>query len=124
MFMKMVVATLGCIGLAGCIMSPDGVVQNLERNTEALRGVNVCLLEYNSALVADGDDPCCRRENERNQCDMKMRCNDRSGGSCCIIYATANTQGGQGCCLYEGQQFGTTGSGNDREDECRRLLTE
>jgi hypothetical protein len=75
-----------------------------------------CLLSYNTAL--SGDDPCCYRLGGRNTCDQGIRCNDRSGSSCCTIYASEATQHGQRCCLYEG------GGGVDGADECATLLGE
>jgi len=73
-----------------------------------------CLLAYNTAL-ADGD-PCCYREGGANTCDTGVRCNERSGGGCCLIYGTENTSDGQRCCLY------ANGGAVDGADECARLL--
>ncbi|MEW5851751.1 MAG: hypothetical protein AB2A00_23380 [Myxococcota bacterium] len=111
--------------LVGTMLSCNASDPELElaRATQGLTGdTRACLLEYNTALVADGEDPCCRREGGVNQCNTETSCNERSGGSCCIIYATQHTRGGQGCCMYEGGGFGTTGAGANREQECRELL--
>ncbi len=108
--------------LTGC-MSPDGVAQQVDRRTEALRGEAVCLLEYNTALVPGNTDPCCKREGEENACDKKKPCNERSGGGCCVIYATQATAGGQGCCFYEDNGTAFTGPGVERTQECNELMT-
>lgn len=77
---------------------------------------STCLLSYNSALVASDADVCCFRKGESNLCDESIQCNARSGGSCCLIYATANTSQGARCCLYE------DGSLGDGAAECQTLL--
>jgi hypothetical protein len=75
-----------------------------------------CLLEYNTALVSEGADPCCYRKGGRNTCDAKIQCNVRSGEGCCLIYGTEATKDGQRCCLY------ADGSDNDGAGECAELL--
>jgi hypothetical protein len=73
-----------------------------------------CLLSYNTALVS-GDD-CCYRKGAANTCDTRIKCNDRSGAGCCLIYGTENTSNGQRCCLY------ADGGNVDGAEECDQLL--
>jgi hypothetical protein len=73
-----------------------------------------CLLSYNTALVS-GDD-CCYRKGAANTCDTGIKCNDRSGAGCCLIYGTENTSHGQRCCLY------ANGGNVDGAEECDQLL--
>jgi hypothetical protein len=84
--------------------------------------VGVCVLEYNSALVAQGADPCCAWVGGPNNCDANVACNGTSGSNCCLIYATDATVGNMGCCLYENGSTPTTGPGADRREECGGLL--
>lgn len=76
-----------------------------------------CLLEYNSALVDSGADTCCYYQGQQNSCNTAVQCNEISGGYCCLIYGTGNTEGGGRCCLYEGGRFG------DGATECNDLLS-
>jgi hypothetical protein len=73
-----------------------------------------CLLSYNTALASG--DPCCYRQGGRNTCAEDVRCNERSGGSCCTLYASDSTRYGQRCCRYEG------GGRVDGAEECAALL--
>jgi len=75
-----------------------------------------CLLSYNTALVAEGADDCCYRKGGPNTCNTTIKCNERSGGGCCLIYGTENTTDGGRCCLYAG------GGHVDGAEECAQLL--
>jgi hypothetical protein len=92
---------------AGCPSYPD----SSDPTTSA---GGACLLSYNTALV-DGD-PCCYRQGGKNQCDIGVTCNDRSGAGCCLIYGSEATEYGQRCCLY--QDRGKV----DGAAECSQLL--
>ncbi len=75
-----------------------------------------CLLSYNTALVADGASDCCYRQGGANTCDVAIKCNEVSGGDCCLIYGTESTSYGEHCCLY------ATGRNVDGAEECAQLL--
>lgn len=113
-----------CIGIAALLAvacSPDMFQAVMERRTERVRGIDPCMLEYNTSLVPSGTENCCRREGQANGCDPKKDCG--SGGSgCCIIYSTVNAPGGQGCCLYAGGDPTFVGDGGAQTEECKTLM--
>jgi hypothetical protein len=82
-----------------------------------------CLLEYNSALVAEGESACCYKRGEQNLCDVDRACNARSGANCCILYATEATSAGAGCCLYADGRSPRSASGEDNSIPCKTLLS-
>jgi hypothetical protein len=111
------------LGFEGASASAQFCEQVLDEDlpTKAETEESDCLIEYNSALVDEGADPCCFR-NGINYCDLSVSCNEQSGEDCCLFYATDHTLGGQGCCLYSDGSTGTTAEGEDRTQECAALL--
>jgi hypothetical protein len=81
-----------------------------------------CLIEYNTALVNEGADPCCRTNGGANNCNLAVQCNDRSGGGCCLFYSTDNTTIGNGCCRYAGGAPPSSATGEDVTAPCNALL--
>ena len=116
--LMLVMLSLFAVGVA---CSPEPFVAVMERRSERARGVDPCMLEYNTALVTRGSETCCRREGQPNGCDPKKDCG-AGGMGCCVIYSTVNAPGGQGCCLYQGADPTFVGNGGAQSEECKTLM--
>jgi hypothetical protein len=83
-----------------------------------------CLLEYNESISGSAEDSCCYNVGFENECDPHQWCDDPTGASCCVLYATAWTSLGAGpvCCAYADGTTPTSDSGADISAECGALL--
>lgn len=84
---------------------------------------SACLLEYNRALLSEGESACCYRQGEKSSCDPTRVCNERSGDGCCVLYATSSVPTGAGCCLYADGRNPNSATGEDVTSECQALIT-
>jgi hypothetical protein len=113
----------GATGPSGCGIG--GATSGVDISKLVVPGASpgACLLEYNSAFVATGADSCCFQLGGPNRCNLDVRCNDASGGDCCLFYATDNISFGQGCCHYATGRTPFSASGEDVSVPCRALLS-
>jgi hypothetical protein len=108
------------LAIAGCSSTaqPVDISSFVKPGTPA----GACLVEYNSALVPAGADPCCRTSGGPNNCDLGTRCNDLSGSDCCLFYSTDNDAFPAQCCWYEQGWPHDTNDGSPEATACLALV--
>jgi hypothetical protein len=92
--------TLVLILVGGC-SSAGGGSKDVSTYVKAGTAQGACLVEYNTAVIPQGTDPCCRTNGGADNCDTSVRCNDISGPDCCLFYSTDNDTFPRQCCWYE-----------------------
>ena len=124
MHLALLAILIGCAEDVDPVVESGGVRSDGSRDDDVCGGAaGACLLEYNSALVPDGEDPCCYREGSANECDPEVACNELSGPECCVLYATEASGIGEACCRYGHGATPYDGDGNDITEACGRLIT-